>query len=63
MTIQLHVDIEHLVCYNTIVYQIMHGMSDDDDELCKVLIVLKLNEHEILVPVQSCGGGEKSGLS
>jgi hypothetical protein len=41
----------------------MHGMSDDDDELCKVLIVLKLNEHEILVPVQSCGGGEKSGLS
>lgn len=35
-TIKLHIDIEYLVGYNTVVYQIMHGMNggggDDDDE-------------------------------
>jgi hypothetical protein len=50
LTIKLHIDIEHLVGYSKIVYQIMHGMMMMMIPV-KYGIVLKLNEHEILIPV------------
>jgi hypothetical protein len=50
LTIKLHIDIEHLVGYNTIVYQIMHGMMMMMNPV-KYAVVLKLNEHAVLIPV------------
>jgi hypothetical protein len=52
LTIQLHIDIEHLVGYNVVLQEIMHRMSDDDyvddddDEPCKVW-----NNVEILIRI------------
>jgi len=54
LTIKLHINIENLVGYNTIVYQIMQGlimMMMMMMNPVKYGIVLKLNEHKILIPV------------
>jgi len=52
LTIKLHIDIEHFVGYSIIVYQIMHGMMMMMMMIpVKYGMVLKLNEHEILIPV------------
>lgn len=50
LTLKLHINTEHLFSYNTIAYQIMQGLMMVMNPV-KYGIVMKLNEHEILIPV------------